>query len=108
MKYIKLYEEIDTQKEGDYVLMKSKSTHVVANIINNTIGKIIKIEDRQYVDHRGVNQISIRVKYDLPQSILKKLEIDNIRDFTQKQIVEFGSTIEELELKLAAKKYNIL
>ena len=108
MKYIKLYEEIDTPKEGDYVLMKSKSSQVVANIINNTIGKIIKIEDRQYSDHLGVNQISIRVKYDLPQSILKKLEIDNIRDFTQKQIVEFGSTIEELELKLAAKKYNIL
>jgi hypothetical protein len=31
----------------------------------------------------------------------------NVRGFNIKQVVAFGETLEEVELKIAAKKYNL-
>lgn len=96
MKHLKKYESIEKPEVGDYVLMKSQATEKIANLINQTIGRI---------EFYSISQLG--VKYDFPISILNELSIDNIRIFETHQIVAFGKTKKELELKIQANKYNL-
>jgi len=102
MKYLKKYESLEEPEVGDYVLMKSEANKKVANLINQTIGRINKLI-QPYFDSR----VGIEVKYDFPRSVLKNLRIDNTRVFDRDQIVAFGKTKKELELKKQANKYNL-
>jgi len=92
---------------GDYVICAYKYTYDssnniknLANFIKNNIGIIIKYDDQD-----------ILIKYDnVPDNIKmffngKDLNIRSLID--TKSILAFGKTIEELEIKLAANKYNL-
>lgn len=90
MKYLKAYEDtISKPQIGDYVLMRSESgSESAEKYINSHIGKI-----SEWYHNDGL-------KVDYGNEFKKRI-------FSKAQIVEFAPTIEELELKLAAKKYNI-
>jgi len=115
----KIFEDLQPKIEaGNYVLMNSVSMYdSVRKFINNNIGQIIEL-----------GPDSIRVKYDnMPKNIMNihlraigqptwnrepngdfsSVRISTIKIFDIDQVVEFAKTKEELELKLAAKKYNL-
>jgi len=97
----KIFEVLQSELEvGDYVLMRS-SVHSIVEFINNTIGKIIGFDYDKYNN--------IKVTYDNIPEDLRTYWFNNTndRDFNINQVVEFSKNKEELELKLAAKKYNL-
>ena len=111
MKYLKTFESLDEPKVGDYVYMRSSAiSEEVKDLVNNSVGKITKITyefNYEDVDKNGLIEY-IDVKYNFPESILKKFgDKLNDRGFNPDQLVAFAPTIKELELKVAAKKYNI-
>jgi len=110
MKYIKKFENhIDIPKIGDYVLIHTNSNiRSVSNFVNNTIGKIIDISSKYTDMFNRENPGVVRVEYDDPPRDIQSWFSDkNKRTFTLEQIVEYGKTKEELEEKLAVKKYNL-
>ena len=103
MKHIKLFEELDIPKDGDYVLIHEKFEFhdneffaLLENFINNNIGKII-----------GIFTYRVIVEYfDIPEKIKYFFSIHNSREVNLHKIISFG-TKEQMELELQAKKYNL-
>lgn len=119
MKYIKTYERINIRniKIGDYILSNFiygaaiGGDHYWPNYINNSIGQVVNIYNKVIV-----------TKYLVPESIYNEMfdNVDNRRyiyiennnyyidmSFNRDNIKYFSSNKEELELKLAANKYNV-
>ena len=113
MKYIKKFENIEntTPEVGDCVLINIDTIIIkgkIRDFVNNTIGEIIdirlKIEDE--FDNESLGDL--RVKYsNVPKDIQSWFFNGNIRTFNINQMIEFGKTKEELELKIMSKKYNL-
>jgi len=102
---IKLFEEYkrikgETPKKGDYVKINFHSHNQPSfdDYINNSIGKIYDIDFKNY---------EIRVEYEKIPNNIKGFFYDNTSDFDISCVAEYGKTIEELELKLTANKYNL-
>ena len=108
----KIFENLKSElKVGDYVLMRSNaSAKELLEFINNNIGQVIKINNFE--------DLRIRVRYNnIPDNVIPWFGFAErqfppsirtaARIFDINQIVEFAKTKEELELKLAAKKYNL-
>jgi len=100
MKHLKLYN--NEPEVGDYVLMKSTSTPELKKIIENTIGKITKID---YNSSRSRDDIW--VEYNFSPDILLNYNIENKRLFSRFQILLFGKTVEELKRKIKYKNFNL-
>ena len=111
MKYIKTFEVKIVEKldVGDYVLMCQKlntSGQNYKNFIDNNIGKIMDIHERESV---------ILLTYEnIPEELLFEFRERKIGDiifygkwFNMLNIVEHGKTKEEVELKIHSKKYNL-
>ena len=118
MKYLKLFEQQDSEpKVGDYVLIHtnmSKSEYrwiLISNFINNTIGQIVSIIPDTTSSYGGIIVGHIEVKYtNIPKGTetwFISLNNTYTRCFNKGQIVAFGKTPEEVEIKLNAKKYNV-
>jgi len=112
MKYLKKFEN-NEPKIGDYVLVKLYSSNAAAIDIeqakeyaNTHVGKLIgrsKMFDND-----------ARVEYkDVPEHIRSYFGTDETKENSYyrtvgiNQIVYFGSTPEEVELKMSANKYNL-
>ena len=119
MRYIKHFEKLPKDnyvydpppgypEDGDYVLMDgSDFITVLKDFIDNNIGQISRYEDAKYNDYKY-----ILVKY-------KNIPIELINYFTGtygdsgfkysdiNNILFISKSKEELELKLAANKYNL-
>lgn len=101
----KIYENLNTPKKGNFVYIHKKYDMdlillptEVKNFIINNVGKIIEIEDN-----------IIRIKFfNIPDDFKKYFSVKNSRLFDISEILEFAKTKKELELKIKAKKYNIL
>jgi len=122
MKYLKKFESINNEpKLGDYIMLKledvrlyvshpSTKTLRYVDFINNNIGIVNNIE----YDTNN-NLVTIRVVYENVPSELKQYFLTGMktknnsysRDYSPKNIVDFASTKEELEMRLSANKYNI-
>jgi len=114
MKYIKEFENIsnDDIKVGDYVLININYNSTVVGskefmkFINNNIGKVIEI----FSPNKLYNNITIEYN-NVPERIRKIWFIEEngkiIKNVRYNRIVEHGKTIEELELKLQANKFNL-
>ena len=113
MKHLKYFENRKLIKVGDYVLIKTRKSY-------NILDKIIK--SKEFVDSNigvclgisGRADPQIRVKYDnIPfyiQSYFNMFDEENdigSRTFDIDQVVVYGKTIEELELKIQMIKYNL-
>jgi len=108
MKYLNKFEKFGKfeykPKYGDYIKIKHYSKNIDLSIYYEThIGKVIDCGDEN---------ILVAYKEKPEESILKYFYYNNERDdyseiFSINNIVEFGKTKEELELKLASKKYNL-
>lgn len=100
MKYIKLFEELNIPRVGDYVLLEIEFSNSIElqNFINNNIGKIIR---------RNVNHENLDIQYvDIPENIKYCFSTKNSRVFHIHNIIIFG-TKEQMELELQVKKYNL-
>jgi len=103
MKYIKKFESTqDLPEVGDYVLMNSYDTNVLVDFINNNYGIFIN----SYVDKLSVKP-KIRVRYENIPGSIDLFFHDGTRTFDLDLLVAYGKTIEELELRLKAKKFNL-
>ena len=100
MKHLKLYN--NEPEVGYYVLMSSQSTPELKKIIENTIGKITKID---YNSSRSRDDIW--VEYYFSPDILLNYNIENKRLFSRFQILLFGKTVEELKRKIKYKNFNL-
>jgi hypothetical protein len=99
---IKIFEEYNNKPEvGDYVLInyKIKYDKDFESFINNNIGKLFEVDFK-------FNEIEVEYE-NVPENIKKIWFYNNTVVFNISDIVEYGKTIEELELKLASKKYNL-
>ena len=115
MKYLKKYEKLKSKQEqpqvGDYVLVYYNnfiaSSHIeLFNFINNNIGIVYRIEKYDDNDPDKVTHVNI-----IWNNIPKKLKMDfknkNSKTASIKYVFAFGKTVEEVEMKALAKKYNI-
>jgi len=107
MKYIKKFETIDYYDidEGDYVLIKTESSlSNVREFINNNIGRVAYMNYNYNVITVGYNDVPKNV-----EGFFSKIypEYPYTRQFQFNRVKEFGKTIEELELKMQANKYNL-
>jgi len=122
MKHIKEFENIqETPQIGDYVLCQEtlNDNTDVHNFLSNNIGKIIKISEANTDDYwpgKSIFRTHLvefntepnrnRTYMDFTRKN-KNMNTTYFKSFNKKQIVAFGKTINEVELKLAQKKYNI-
>ena len=123
MRYLKAYEDINGPKKGDYVIMRSRFDNPeLTKFIENTIGRIYIIyynhtETTNTIDDKDLD---ICVIYDwIPIEIrdhnFRPAPAPNIFSkqggytcfFKKNYILEYGKTIDDLNLKISVKKYNI-
>ena len=99
---IKIFEDYNNKPEvGDYVLInyKVKYDKDFESFINNNIGLL------SVVDFKN-NEIEVEYE-NVPEKIKKIWFYNNNVVFNISDIVEYGKTIEELEIKLKINKYNL-
>ena len=109
---------------GDYVSCEDLDVDLfeyVHNFLSNNIGKIVKISDTNIDDYWPGKSIfrthlvefntepdkKVRLNYIDFKRHDKNINTIYFKSFNKKQILAFGKTIKEVELKLAQKKYNI-
>jgi hypothetical protein len=120
MKYIKKFEQQrrimyniskDDICEGDYVLVNDKS-NAVKNFTNNNIGKVYKIINHHIIDDGTLEKYFKVVFENIPNSLAPWFDeysnVGQTRQYKIHEIILHAKTKEELELKMKAKKYNIL
>jgi hypothetical protein len=122
MKHIKTYENVSTSpKVGDYVLGKFEwKDNIWSDYIYNNIGIIDHISSS--ISTISGDDIKYYTKYTINDYIykeffLKRNQTYNVVDengdkyiimsFTRKNIIEFASTKEELEIIIRSTKYNL-
>jgi len=103
MKYIKKFEQnIDLPERGDYVLMNSYGISEVEYFVTHNYGVYLNA----YID-KLTKDPKIRVRYEnIPGNIALFFHDDTIT-FDMELLVAYGKTIEELEMKLKANKFNL-
>ena len=116
---LEISEEI---QNDDYVIVKVNPMKLYPNLdeyLNNTVGKVVNVSDQNYtVTAKEIGRIKeyIVMYLDVPNkfaSWFTRKEINTkgsncyYRTFPDYRIEYSGKTIEEVEMKLAAKKYNI-
>jgi len=119
MKYIKRFENLEEPEIGDYVLLQVNRnfSNDYKNFINNNIGEIVSIDKNTYTKAR---HFEIRYYIDTFEEFSKmkdsfryiSFDVENEEYyfsnlFNPDYVVEFGKTKEEVELKIATKKYNL-
>jgi len=103
MKYIKKFEKkIDLPDVGDYVLMNSYGIPKVVEFITNNYGIFIN----SYVDKLSVKQ-KIIVRYENIPGDIDLFFHDGTRTFDLDLLVSYGSTIEELKMRIESNKFNL-
>jgi hypothetical protein len=108
----KIFEDNTQMKVGDYVLIHTTSTIPgVKEFINNNIGVLEKIEEDKNDMWGHVRRGNITIRYDdVPDEIIGWFTINGdafYRQFDKDQVVTFGKTPEEVEIKISSDKYNL-
>jgi hypothetical protein len=115
MKYLKRFEDINDYPEyGDYIQIKINSMNDDwREYVNNTIGEVYGIIGKN-ADGFDDDHDMVAVKYDNPPEYVKRWMTFNFygndeytRDFSVERIVAYGKTLEELNMKLRANKFNL-
>jgi len=113
MKYIKSFENTIEEQIGDYTIFNYPINYLLNSewsfFLNNTIGQIKDI----YLSFNKSKEITIKYnKEELPKSLYLYIDVRNdcqrtFNEDTIKNFLLFSPTLEELEIKIAAKKYNL-
>jgi hypothetical protein len=106
----KIFENLNNISVGDYVLINSNDSNIyLKKFINNNIGKVFHI--MKFTE----NVIRLKIVYENIPSKLDSMFQSSIikndgkyRQYNIDDVVLHAKTKEELELKMKAKKYNIL
>jgi hypothetical protein len=104
MKYIKQFEEKTKLKIGDYVLCHTNYQYVydsdkIIDFLNSNVGR--------YVKYAKDYDLKYGVKYENIPFFLDKNLVNSLLWFDRYDIIDYSDNKEELELKLASKKYNL-
>jgi len=104
MKYIKTYENLsDKPQIGDYVMVDSSQFIELDNFFNSEIGKIDSINEREILNGYPYY---VKFKNKIPGSTYGPSG-DYQMAFKEKELFAWGSSLEDLNLKIKAKKYNL-
>ena len=111
----KIFEKINVPEIGDYVLCDYKnSNNILKDFLKNNIGKIEK-KINSYQLGIKTGEIYSKIKYDYVPLEIQNFFTNNFISpddyyytINIKNITDVAKTKEELELKIKAKKYNIL
>ena len=106
MKYIKTYEELTNNdlNVGGYVSLNLFSSDTRLNkFVNNNFGKIISIHSNKYLIEVEYKRIPITIKSEFKM----KSKSTGSKLFSTIRIIEYFKDIDDLKLKLTAKKYNL-
>lgn len=110
MKYIKKFESLkDELHIGDYILMNITSSDIYfQHFINNNLGKLVRIDP--ICDVFGTEydkEVIVRYKK-IPQRLrIYFYNEGNTKRFLISDVVSFGKTPEDVELRIASNKYNL-
>lgn len=108
MIHVKEYKEYKNNKSKlkiyDYVICHSSANYMYHNqemieFLNNNVG--------QYVKYFRNVELRYGVKYDNLPSNLNINLTDNLLWFERLEIIDYSNNKDELELKIAAQKYNL-
>lgn len=104
MKHIKTFEEKTKLKIGDYVICHTIAKYVhnsdeTLDFIHNNVGKYVKYA-RSY-------DLKYCIKYENVPKLSEINLYDDLFWFDKYEIVDYSDNKEELEMKLAANKYNL-
>jgi len=110
MKILKFNESINKKvpEVGDYVLIEPVGIKSISNFVKNNPGEIIKIGT-----FSNGEVFTIVVKYenvpDIISAYFNYISDKNIKSklFYVTDILEIGSTLEELELNISTNKFNM-
>lgn len=111
MKYLKTYESLNNPQIGDYVICKDNQ---LSKKISSMIGQIV---DKESDDFKESYSSFYNAGYDflvlykqIPEEFeynFHKCKMGYVRPFFKTEIKFSAKTIEELELYINAKKYNL-
>ena len=110
MKYLKTFEYLikHNVKEGDYVIIEPYeyyNAHLI-NYLNNNIGRL----EHSYQEE-GLSLIEVsfdeKPTEEISNAFSERRNNKWVKSFDENQIVDSDVSKENLELRLAAKKYNI-
>lgn len=124
MRYIRTYEELDVDmpKVGDYVIIKFDYDDVSdrwPDYICNNVGKIVEIHDKNYTRFLGKIDAKYYLTDEIISSCFSQREIDIlvekeengkkyiIMHIQRKNILYYASSVEDLEMMVSTKKYNL-
>jgi hypothetical protein len=116
MKYIKKFENIKEEPQlGDYVLVQIDLNMVavkdkVNNFTNSNIGKIVHISKVDYGRKNMHNLYLVQcenVPLLLKRDFITRFDFKNCLPIHENEILSFGKTPEDVQMKLKANKYNI-
>lgn len=122
MKYLKYFEKTNEPQLYDYVIINGDYVTGVPpsfnKFLNENVGRIIKIDEVTMVSNRknpyylDTENIAT-IKYEnFPSEIRLWFDrLDNdaiIRNIPITEIIHFSNNIEDLKVKIKAKKYNII
>lgn len=112
MKYIKTYESKNKPKIGDYVICRDYAMDSVCNeLLSKCVGKIINVNKHKHSSDILYKFENCNCRYfvefkDLPHKIDYHFS-HNVRAFERREILDFATTKEDLEIKINAQKYNL-
>ncbi len=122
MRYLKLYENLNDPQVGDYVLCREYPNEIeginmsdLERFLCNHIGKLVNPDEKykkNWTSSKEKLEHYIWVKYSnkdlVSGSSLSGDEfVRGIRPFMRKEIIQFSPDKSDLEVYLAAKKYNL-
>ena len=105
MKYIKTFESLDGPQVGDYVVCEEGiGINELCDFINNTVGKIIKI-DKSVLFTYIVKYENIPQDFKIYFNIFGSL--DNSRGYSTNELLFWSKNKKDVEEYLMSKKYNL-
>jgi len=124
MKYIKTYENKNREPQiGDYVICeeniyqnipdREKLDYILENFLNENVGKCINIitylnDDIYIIEYDNIPlALYDYFKFKKNGTADIKFEMSKCRGMNRKEIIHFSPDKEDLEIMIAAKKYNL-
>lgn len=111
MKHLKTYENVRLKlKEGEFAIFhyletdgfthNARLTPELRDFINNNVGRVT------IASHSATGWVSVEY-FDIPLSIQNKFHTDNTILLDKDKLVDIAIDKDEVEAKIASKKYNI-
>jgi len=104
MKYLKTYENLNSPQVGDYIKVDSSKFTELKDFFDIEIGKILRINEKEL--KIGGYPYYVKFNINIPGSTYGP-NGGNEMGFRESEFISWGNSLEDLELKVKANKYNL-